>query len=76
MGEYRFKENYRHLEVEAVRWFKMTPEQRNNVISKVLKETCIPYESELDQPRTSESLLMLSTSGIRLSMPSHHFFAR
>ena len=69
MGEYKFKDNYCHLEVESVQWFKMTPEQRKGVIGKVLKETCIPYESELELPSTSASYLIPSTSGAHLSIP-------
>jgi len=69
MGEYKFKDNYRHLEVESVQWFKMTPQQRKGVIGKVLKETCIPYESELELPSTSASYLIPPTSGAHLSIP-------
>ena len=62
MGEYKFKDPYRHLEIESAWWFKMTPDQRRNAIQKVLKEKCILYESQNDQP---------STSTVSQSGPSH-----
>ena len=62
MGEYKFKDAYRHLEIESARWFKMTPDQRRNAIQKALKEKCILYESQNDQA---------STSTVCQSGPSH-----
>ena len=53
MGEYKFKESYQHLEIESARWFKMTHDQRRNAIQKVMKEKCILYESQNDQPSAS-----------------------
>ena len=65
MGEYKFKENYGHLTVESAQWFKMTPEQRKAIISKAFKENCIAYESQYEQPSTSESF----STTVCLSVP-------
>ena len=53
MGEYKFIESYQHLEIESAKGFKMTSDQRRNAIRKVMKEKCILYESQNDQPHTS-----------------------
>ena len=72
MGEYKFKESYRHLEIESARWFKMTPDQRRNTIQKVSKEKCIMYESQNDQPSAS-AICESGPSRISLSVQPDKF---
>ena len=36
-GKFRFKEEYKHLEVSETKWFKMNPEQRQAHLQKVAK---------------------------------------
>ena len=44
MDEYQFKENYRHLEIDTTRWFRMTLEQRIEHLQKVFKMSNIAFE--------------------------------
>lgn len=44
MSEYHFKSNYSHLEVERTQWFKMTPQQRQKQLEKVLSAETIAFE--------------------------------
>ena len=53
MGEYRFKSQYKHLELDSSKWFMMSPEQRQKHLNKVFQQSCIPYRH--DQQSTSTS---------------------
>ena len=55
MGEYRFKPNYKHLEIESSQWFKITLDQRKKAANKVFRERCVSYESPLNNRAHQES---------------------
>ena len=65
MDEYKFKPNYRHLEVESSQWFRMTPDQREKAAIKVFRESSISCESPTEQPYSSGRL---QPSGFQLSV--------
>lgn len=67
MGEYKFKTNYRHLEVESSQWFRMTSDQRKKAANKVFRESSISYESPIEQACSSGSL---QPASFRLSVQS------
>ena len=62
MGEYKFKANYRHLEIDSSRWFLMTAEQRKKHIKRVFTIQSISFES-IDEQIPSSALTSESSSG-------------
>ena len=55
MGEYRFKSQYKHLELDSSKRFMMSPQQRQKHLKKVFQQSCIPYQCNQQTASTRKS---------------------
>lgn len=77
MGEYRFKSQHQHLEVDSTKWFMMLPGQRQKHLNKVFQQPCMPYRHDLHSTNTSEgaSGTLCETNAPSWSLQSESFLS-